>query len=109
MYWPVVGMTCATPHSVLPVLLRLVRVCRGEGGVPPGGHGEYAVFWSIIVSVGGFWHSLSVPLPIMLLLLIVFEFSGFLFWSIQLGVARSLTVGVQVWSLDVVVLRVWRR
>ena len=76
-------MTYAAPLSVLLVLLRLVHVDHGKGGALPGGHGECAVFQSIIVSVGGFWHSLSVPLPIVPLLLIVFKFSGFRFWSIQ--------------------------
>ena len=47
-------MTYAAPLSVLLVLLRLVRVDHGEDEVPPGGHGEYAVVWSIAVSEGDF-------------------------------------------------------
>ena len=89
-------MTYTSPLSVLLVLLHLVHVDHGKGGVLPGGLGEYAFFWSIIVSVGGFWHSLSVPLRTVPLLLIILEFSGFRFCSIQFGVVRSLTVGVQV-------------
>ena len=89
-------MTYTVPLSILLVLLRLVHVDHGKGGVPPGGHGECDFFRSIIVSVGGFWHSLSVPLRTVPLLLIILEFSGFQFCSIQFGVVRSLTVGVQV-------------
>ena len=54
VYGPVVGVTYAAPPSVLLVLLRLVRVHHGKGGVPSGGHGGCAVFWSIIVSEGDF-------------------------------------------------------
>ena len=50
MYGPAVGMTYAAPLSVLLVLLSLVRVDHSKGGVPPGGHSECAVVWSITVS-----------------------------------------------------------
>ena len=70
-------MTYAAPHSVLFVLLRLVGVDHVEHGVPPGGHGEFSFYLSLFVSLGGYWHSLSVPLRTVTLLLIFREFQGF--------------------------------
>ena len=70
-------MTYAAPCSVLFVLLRLVCVDHFEHGVPPGGHGEFSFCLNLFVSVGGFWHSPSVLLRTVLLLLIFREFSEF--------------------------------
>ena len=47
-------MIDSAPLSVLLVLLRLVRGDHDEGEVPPGGHGDYAVVWSIALSEGDF-------------------------------------------------------
>ena len=70
-------MTYAAAHSVVFVSLRLVCIDYFEHGVPSGGHGEFSFCLNIFVSVGGFWHSLSVPLHTVPLLLIFCEFSEF--------------------------------
>ena len=101
-------MTYTAPHSDLFVLLRLVCVDHVEHGVPPGGHGEFSFCLNLFASVGGFWHSPSVPLRTVPLLLIFCEFSEFRFCLFQFKVVLSLFVDVHVRSLGVGVLCRWR-
>ena len=89
-------MTYATHRSVLFVLLRLVCVDHVKHGVPPGGHGEFSFCLNLFDSVGGCWHSPSVPLHTVPLLLIFCEFSEFRFCSFQFGVVLALSVDVYV-------------
>ena len=101
-------MIYAAPCSVLFVLLRLVCVHHFEHGVPPGGHGQFSFCLNLFVSLGGCWHSLSVPLRTVSLLLIVREFSEFRVYLIQYGVVLALFVDVHVRVPVVDVLCVYR-
>ena len=89
-------MTYAVPRSVFFVLLRLVCVDHFGHGVPPGGHGQFSFCLNLFVSLGGCWHSPSVPLRTVPLLLNVREFLEFRVCSIQFGVVPVLSVDVDV-------------
>ena len=92
---------------VLLVLLLLVRVVPLEDGVLLGVHGESADVQCNFVSGVCFYLSLTSLFPSVLSLPTGFSISGFRFWLFQVLVARSLSGGVHVRSLVVVVLPFW--